>query len=39
MCNLNFSTCYKVCRIHEIAVVLTSRRNLLFWRFTGIVIN
>jgi hypothetical protein len=25
-CNLNFSTCYKVCSIHGIEIVLSTRR-------------
>jgi hypothetical protein len=39
LCNLNFSTCYKVCSLNGITIVLTSRRNLLFRRITWIVIN
>ena len=30
LCNLYFSTCFKVCSIQGIEVVLTTRRNLFF---------
>jgi len=35
LCDLNFSTCYNVCSIHRIEVVLTTTRKLCFCRITG----
>jgi hypothetical protein len=36
---INFSTCYKVCSIHRIEVVSTSRRNPFFRGISGIVVD
>jgi hypothetical protein len=30
LCNINSCTCYKVCSIQTVEVVLTTRRNLIF---------
>jgi hypothetical protein len=37
-CNANSSTCCKVCSIHRIEVILTTRSSLIFCRLTVVVV-